>query len=58
MIKKNITVFIPCFNEEKNIPKLVHSWNEAIESNKNISVLFINNGSIDDTLSLLNSEIA
>lgn len=58
MIKKNITVFIPCFNEEKNIPKLVHSWNEAIESNKNISVLFINNGSIDDTLNLLNSEIA
>lgn len=54
----DITIFIPCFNEEKNIPALVNSWSNAIDNKQNIFVLFINNGSTDNTLELIKNEIS
>ncbi len=46
-----VEIFIPCFNEEKNIPLLVSSWAKAINKSKgyNIFVTFIDNGSDDLT---------
>jgi glycosyltransferase involved in cell wall biosynthesis len=46
-----VEIFIPCFNEEKNIPLLVSSWSEAIDKAEgyDIFVTFIDNGSIDLT---------
>lgn len=46
-----VEIFIPCFNEEKNIPLLVSSWSEVIDNAEgyDIFVTFIDNGSIDLT---------
>ena len=42
MIKKRLIVYIPCFNEEKNISKLIQSWDIAIKNTKDVFILFIN----------------
>ena len=53
---EKVDVIIPCFNENKNIKRLVSSWSEALSA-KSISVYFINNGSTDNTGMLLKKEI-
>jgi glycosyltransferase involved in cell wall biosynthesis len=55
MIKNRLIVYIPCFNEEKNISKLIQSWDIAIKNTKDVFILFINNGSDDKTLNKLQS---
>ena len=54
-----VEIFIPCFNEEKNIPMLVFSWSKAVESAKGYEVLvtFIDNGSNDLTNTELNKRV-
>ncbi len=54
-----VEIFIPCFNEEKNIPLLVSSWSEVIDKAKgyNIFVTFIDNGSNDLTKNELSTSI-
>jgi len=54
-----VEIFIPCFNEEKNIPMLVFSWSKAVESAKGYEVLvtFIDNGSDDLTNTELNRSV-
>ena len=54
---KKVDVIIPCFNENKNIKRLVSSWSKALSAEKSISVYFINNGSTDNTGMLLKKEI-
>lgn len=46
-----VEIFIPCYNEEKNIDMLVSSWSKAINLSQNYSmyVTFIDNGSDDLT---------
>ena len=53
MKNKKLTIFIPCFNEEKNIDRLVSEWDLATENSENIFILFIDNGSNDNTLGSL-----
>ena len=54
-----VEIFIPCFNEEKNIPMLVFSWSKAVELAKGYEVLvtFIDNGSNDLTNTELNKSV-
>ena len=54
---KKVDVIIPCFNENKNIKKLVSSWSEALNDDKSIFIYFINNGSTDNTGMILKQEI-
>jgi len=54
---KKVDIIIPCFNENKNIKKLVSSWSKALSSDRSISIYFINNGSTDNTGMLLKKEI-
>ena len=54
---KKVDVIIPCFNENKNIKRLVSSWSEALSAEKSISVYFINNGSTDNTGMLLKKKL-
>tara|TARA_X000001036_G_scaffold435307_1_gene476308 strand:+ start:459 stop:1175 length:717 start_codon:yes stop_codon:yes gene_type:complete len=46
-----VEIFIPCYNEERNIALLVSSWSKAINltENYNIFITFIDNGSEDLT---------
>jgi glycosyltransferase involved in cell wall biosynthesis len=45
----NVDIIIPCFNEDKNIEKLIKSWSEVIKKNKNFYIYFVENGSDDNT---------
>ena len=50
-VKKNVCFVIPCYNEEKglNIEKFSH----FIEENKDILICFVNDGSTDNTLEII-----
>ena len=54
MTNKFITVILPCYNEEGNI-KLIHSKLSSVLSHFNYEIIFINDGSKDDTLNQLKS---
>tara|TARA_A100001011_G_C14189027_1_gene790395 strand:+ start:511 stop:1215 length:705 start_codon:yes stop_codon:yes gene_type:complete len=42
------SVIIPCFNEKENLEDLFSSWMKEL-LDKNIEVIFVNNGSLDDS---------
>ncbi len=45
-----LSVIVPCYNEEKNIPLIVSKFNKILEeSAKEIEVILVNNGSSDDS---------
>lgn len=46
-----ISIIIPCYNEEKNISKLVEKFRELLEIKKNmdLELILVNNGSGDNT---------
>lgn len=54
MIKYSIV--IPCYNEEKNIPLILENFNNVIQRD-DIEVLFVNNGSKDQSENILNELI-
>lgn len=43
-----LSIVIPCFNEEKNIPLIFERFNSVI-SNEPIEVILVNNGSVDNS---------
>ena len=50
-----ISLIIPCFNEEKNIEKLFNKLNFLLNENsrENIEIIIVNNGSTDNSESLI-----
>lgn len=50
-----VTIVIPVFNEANNINKLVNSVNIALKDSKNWNILFVDDGSTDETLQILES---
>jgi dolichol-phosphate mannosyltransferase len=55
MTKKQITIVIPCFNEEKNIEILIKRLSASIEKikNYNFEYIFVDDGSTDETYNKL-----
>lgn len=49
---QKIAIIIPCFNEEKRLNK---SNIDFLVENKNLKIFFVNDGSTDQTLALINS---
>lgn len=49
-------VIIPCFNEEKRLDR--HNFSKHILNNKNILFVFVNDGSSDKTVSVVNAIIS
>ncbi len=47
-----VTIVIPCYNEEKRLP--LDKFKEFIEQHSDCSLLFVNDGSKDHTLAVLN----
>lgn len=47
-----LSIVVPCYNEEENLPKLLKSYAEAI-TRPDVEVLLINNGSTDTTAQVL-----
>ena len=46
-----VSVVVPCFNEEKRID--LRSFEDFLSSNPNYKIIFVNDGSTDNTLSVL-----
>ena len=51
-----LSVVIPCYNEEKNIPLILQRFDEVVKRG-DIEVILVNNGSTDDTKALLSELI-
>ena len=52
MEKPSIGIVVPCFNESKNLPQLIHECREVSEVGR-ITFLFVDNGSTDETKQIL-----
>jgi len=54
-MKKLITIVIPAYNEEKSLPALLERLRNMVDTNHgyNFEFLFVNDGSKDNTLSIL-----
>lgn len=54
----NLSIIIPCYNEEKNIIPLFEKIQSLLEKDPNIEVIIVNNGSTDGTRNnILNSSL-
>ncbi len=51
----SISVVIPCYNEEKNLNKLINKSIKFIKLVKKSEVILVNNGSTDNSAKILNS---
>ena len=49
-----LSIVIPCYNEEKNIPLLAGRFNEVIKRN-DIEVILVDNGSVDNSSLVIES---
>lgn len=50
---KRLSIIIPCFNEEENIPELGGRCISLLKSHHEVEIILVNNGSIDKTAELL-----
>ena len=48
-----LSIVVPCYNEEKNIPLILQRFDEVIKK-KNIEVILVNNGSTDNSARVIN----
>jgi glycosyltransferase involved in cell wall biosynthesis len=48
-----LSIIVPCYNEEKNIPLILEKFNEVIKTD-DIEVVLVNNGSTDNSQVVLN----
>ena len=49
-----VTIIIPCYNEELNIPFLIKKCAKVYNQNNNIKFILVNNGSTDGSKNVLN----
>lgn len=49
----SISVIIPCFNEEKNLKKIINKSLRFIKLVKNSEIILVNNGSTDNSINIL-----
>ena len=53
-----LSVVVPCYNEEKNIADIVSKFDKILfESNDNIEVILVNNGSTDNSKKVFDKKI-
>lgn len=55
---KTLSVVVPCYNEEKNIPLLVERFYQLMGTRTDVEVLFVDNGSVDNTCIELKKNLA
>lgn len=56
MMKKKITLIIPCYNESGNLKKLISKCNHK-EIRKNIEIILVDNGSTDNSYEIMNQNL-
>lgn len=53
----DLSIVVPCFNEEKNIPFILDNFNILIADKPHIELILVDNGSTDNTSNLIDQEI-
>ena len=53
----SLSLVIPCYNEEGNIPLIFARLRSVLGARKDIEVLLVNNGSTDRSADILTAEI-
>ena len=48
-----LSIVVPCYNEEENIPLLLERFDEVVQG-KDMEVILVDNGSTDDSARVLN----
>jgi glycosyltransferase involved in cell wall biosynthesis len=54
----DLSIVVPCYNEAKNLPSLLARFREALRGRAGVEVILVNNGSTDDSASVLAAELA
>jgi glycosyltransferase involved in cell wall biosynthesis len=49
MAEPMLSIIVPCYNEEKNIPLIIDAFAQLVQQNPGIEVLLVNNGSTDNS---------
>jgi polyisoprenyl-phosphate glycosyltransferase len=55
---KRLSIIIPCYNESENLPLLISRCKEVFDKDSNIEIIIVDNGSNDDTSSVLDDLIS
>ncbi len=50
---KELSIVVPCYNEAKNLDRLVSAFGEVIGSNSRVELILVDNGSRDETPSVM-----
>lgn len=57
-MNKKLSIVVPCYNESKNLDRLVSAFREAVGQRQDIELILVDNGSKDDTPAVLNKLLA
>lgn len=52
-----LSIIIPCYNESGNIKLLVDRFVKVVAANQNVEIIFVNNGSTDNSAEVLEDEL-
>ena len=52
-----LSIIIPCYNEEKNIPLIFERISETVEDRKDIEIILVDNGSTDNSKMVFEAEL-
>ena len=55
---ERLSIIIPCYNESKSLPMLISRCKEVANKDSNIEIVIVDNGSNDDTSSVLDDLIS
>ncbi|HTL48109.1 MAG TPA: glycosyltransferase family 2 protein [Verrucomicrobiae bacterium] len=53
-----LSIVVPCYNEEKNVPRLVERFASALAGRSGVEVVFVDNGSKDGTGAALDAAVS
>lgn len=53
-----LSIVVPCYNEEKNIPLIVEKFSRICEGRNDVEVILVNNGSTDSSAGVFEERVA
>lgn len=57
-LNKKLSIVVPCYNESKNLDRLVSAFRTAIGPRQDVELILVDNGSKDETPAVLNELLA
>lgn len=53
-----LSLVAPCYNEAENLPRIFARLGDVLGGRRDVEAIFVNNGSTDESASILNAELA